>query len=557
MTGNTGFFLTFILVFAAFFNLSAQDLTQYRWTQLDAAGTVKGRHENGFVEFNGKFYLIGGRGINPVNVFDPVTNSWETLGDSPMEIHHFQPVVYKDAIFMVGAMTGKYPKEIPLENIWIYYPEKDSWEKGPKIPEDRRRGGAGAVLYEDKIYLVGGIEYGHTSGTCNYFDSYDLESRQWETHTKAPHLRDHFPAVVVGDKLYCVGGRNTSVHHPDNFGAFFAATIPQIDVFDFNENQWYTLPEELPFPTAAGGLVVLGDKLLYIGGECEWPNASFQTQCLNIETGKWEQLASLVTGRHGSSAIRYDNKIYLAAGSSNKGGGNMNSIEVFSEEHQWKSLFNGRNLDGWVVKCTESDRGKDYWTVSEGTILCDTKGKSDHQYIWLQSIEEFADFELRLKFQAGDENKGNSGVQIRSRYDETAIVDGEIAGWMDGPQIDIDSNNPWRNGLIYDETRKTRRWIYPSLPNSQITKNEDAPHKVIYYKTKEGTGWNDLRIICKGTRITTFVNNINVADYDGAGTIDDDDHVRNNVSRKGHIALQLHKNSINSIRFKDIEIRDL
>lgn len=37
--------------------------------------------------------------------------------------------------------------------------------KGPVIPEGRRRGGAGVVLFNDKIYIAYGIEYGHTSGT--------------------------------------------------------------------------------------------------------------------------------------------------------------------------------------------------------------------------------------------------------------------------------------------------------------------------------------------------------------------------------------------------------
>ncbi len=534
----------------------SQPMSDYRWTTIDATGEAKGRHENAFVEYNGKFYLLGGRGINPVNVFNPETNCWETKGESPMEIHHFQAVVYGDAIYLMGAMTGKYPKELPLENIWIYYPETDKWEKGAEIPIDRRRGGSGAVVYNDQIYIVGGIEYGHTSGTNNYFDSFDLKTGEWKVLTKAPHVRDHFPAIVVKDKLYCVGGRNTSVHQPDNFGAFFTATVPEVDVYDFQQETWTTLKEELPVPTAAGGLVEIDNKLFYLGGEGSRPQAYFETQCFDIKTGKWEQLSSLVHGRHGSGAIVYDNNIYIAAGSPNKGGGNMNTIEVFSAQHNWKTLFNGTSLEGWEVKCVKVDREKKYWTVDNGTILCDTKGNTDHQYIWLQSIDEFADFELRLKFQASEKNEGNAGVQIRSRYDEKAKVDEDYVGWLDGPQIDIHPSGPWRNGFIYDETRGTRRWIFPDLPDWKISEEEYAPQKVVYYKEDEEPGWNDMRIICNGNHITTFVNNVKVADYDGTGILDNDDHVKNKVSSSGHIALQLHKHSNNYIRFKDIEIRE-
>jgi len=534
-------------------------LTDYRWTIIDAKGEITGRHEDSFVEYKGKFFLLGGRGVNAVNVFDPETNMWTAKGKSPMEIHHFQAVVYNDAIYMAGAMTGGYPSEPPLENIWIYYPEKDKWEKGPQIPEGRRRGGAGTVIYKDKIYMACGIELGHTSGTNNYFDSYDLKTGEWKVLTKAPHIRDHFPAIVVGDKMYCIGGRNSSVHYKDNFGAFFNATEPSVDYYDFTEEKWYTMKEPLPFPTAAGGIVNADGKLIYMGGEGSQSQAYNQTQCLDLKTGKWSQLAPLFTGRHGSGAIWFNKKIYIAAGSSVQGGGNMTTIEVFSADHEWKSLFNGINLDGWEIKSVGKDKEKVYWTFDNGTILCNSAGDNNHDHIWLQNINEYENFELRLKFQPSRENHGNAGVQVRSRYDDKAIMDNksESPGWMDGPQVDIDPNNPWRIGLIYDETRGTLHWINPVLPDWKIEKEKYAPKKVIHYFDDQETGWNDLIIICNGLNIKTILNNILVSDYDGNGVLNDEKHKKYNVGVNGRIALQLHVNSDNYMRFKDIEIREL
>lgn len=178
--------------------------------------------------------------------------------------------------------------------------------------------------------MVGGIEYGHTSGTNNYFDSYDLLTGEWNILTKAPHIRDHFSAIIVDDKLYCIGGRNTSVHYPGEFSAFFGATIPDVDVYDFVSEKWYSLENKLPVPTAAGGMVQVGNNLLYIGGESYQKSAHNNTQCLNLETNEWSQLAPLNIGRHGSSAFLYKGSVYIAAGSPKRGGGNMSSIEVFS-----------------------------------------------------------------------------------------------------------------------------------------------------------------------------------------------------------------------------------
>lgn len=553
------FKLLFVQIAFIGLNLNAQikPLKNYRWTTIAAKGDVVGRHENSFVEYKGKFYLIGGRGINPVNVFDPITNTWETKSVSPIQIHHFQAVVYEDAIYLIGAMTGKYPKEPALENIWLYYPEKDKWVKGPEIPKNRRRGGAGTVIYKDKIYMACGIEIGHSSGTNNYFDSYNLKTGEWKTLTKAPHIRDHFPAIVVNDKMYCIGGRNTSVHYPENFGAFFAATIPYVDYYDFVEEKWYTMKETLPFPNAAGGLVKLENNLLYIGGEGNQDQAYNQTQCLDLTTGKWTQLAPLNVGRHGSGAVLYNNKVYLAAGSPTKGGGNMGSIEVFSTEHTWQPLFNGKNLDGWSIKCTDKDKYKNFWTVVDGSILCNSTNSKNHSYVWLQSNGEYANFELRFKFQSHADNKGNCGIQVRSRWaDDILVADMNTEpGWMNGPQADIDPKNPWRNGFIYDETLNVRRWLNPDLPNSKIDKETFAPKKVIHYYHNQEPAWNDMTIICDGTRIQTLVNNINVSDYNGEGILNDKKHKKYKVGMKGHIAFQLHAKSQNNMRFKDIEIR--
>ena len=530
-----------------------------RWTETDTTGSPSGRHENGFVAFQGKAYLIGGRGQQPVNVFDPVASTWETRSLPPMEMHHFQAVVYGEAIYIVGAMTGPYPRETPLSHIWIYHPHEDRWEEGAEIPEARRRGAAGAVLYDDKIYLSCGIEFGHSSGTNNYFDSYCLKTGEWEVLTKAPHIRDHFSSVVHEDRLYNIGGRNTSVHYEDNFGAFFAATIPQIDVYDFSTGKWFTLKEPLPIPTAAAGIIVSGDCILYMGGEGERASAYNETQCLDLSTGKWSQLAPMSLGRHGTGAVNLNNAIYMAAGSPNKGGGNLQSIEMFSSDHDWQPLFDGKSLSGWSVKASPKDQDRAYWYVEDGAIVCNTRGATDHGYIWLQSDATYGDFELRLQFQAASDNKGNSGVQIRSRWNSDATVDGDgnARGWLDGPQVDIHPPAPWRNGFIYDETRGHRRWIFPDLPDWNIDKDTYSPRRVVYFAEDQAPHWNDLRIRARGTRITTWVNNIQVADYDGSGVLDDEAHRAHDVGMLGHIALQLHKTDSNHIRFRFIEIRKL
>ena len=212
----------------------------------------------------------------------------------------------------------------------------------------------------------------------------------------------------------------------------------------------------------------------------------------------------------------------------------------------WTPLFNGNTLDGWHVACQDADQEKVFWRVDDGTILCDTAGDSNHDYVWLMSDRTFADFELEMDIQVYRDVTGNSGVQVRSRYDYDA-------GWLDGPQIDVDPRAGWRTGLIYDETRETRRWICPSLVNWKIDSSAAAPGWTWYY-ADEQDAWNSLRIRCRGTRIQTWVNGTPISDFDGTGVLDDSDHQQHAVGLDGHIALQLHKNDDLRIRYRRIRV---
>jgi hypothetical protein len=224
---------------------------------------------------------------------------------------------------------------------------------------------------------------------------------------------------------------------------------------------------------------------------------------------------------------------------------------------EWESLFNGEDLEGWSVKCLPADQSNEYWTVTDGYIQCNSMGDKDHNYVWLVSDREFADFHLRLKFQLFRESGGNSGVQFRSWYDDS---DSAIyGGWLNGPQADIHGPDPYRTGLIYDETDGVRRWIYPSLPDWNISP-EEAPRSALetslVYFEDDQEAWNEMEIICRGMMVETRVNGNIVAEFNGEGILNDDVHQLRKSGKIGCIAFQLHMNDELKIRFKDIYIKE-
>jgi hypothetical protein len=216
-------------------------------------------------------------------------------------------------------------------------------------------------------------------------------------------------------------------------------------------------------------------------------------------------------------------------------------------EDAWQPLFNGKDLSGWTVKCRPEDASLSFWTVEDGAIQADSLDHKGHNYVWLYSDQEFDDFVLRLKFQAFRSSPGNSGVQIRSRYDDSE-------SWLNGPQIDIHPTGPWRTGMIWDETRGVQRWLYPPVPKGEWVDPSMAVEDVPFYYSDDDPSWNQLEISAIGYKLKARLNGVEIMNYDGAGVLNDEAHQKAGTGTRGHIALQIHSGDQLKIRFKDIEI---
>ena len=304
---------------------AAADTAQ--WKTVATQNQPTARHENAFTELDGKFYLIGGRGMKPVDIYDPATQTWSTGAQPPLEMHHFQAVPYQGKIYVMGAFTGGYPDETPIPHVYTYDPASDRWEQGAEIPEARRRGAAGVVVHDDQFYIVCGIRNGHLGDYKDWLDAYDPATDTWTELPDAPHTRDHFQAVVADGKIYAAGGRNSSAATEQTF----ELTVPEVDVYDLATRRWETLPNSLPTERAGSTTVLLNDHVVVIGGESDAMEAAHhQVEALDVATGAWQAWPRLQRGRHGTQAAVYDGAIYVAAGSGNRGGGpELTSLETY------------------------------------------------------------------------------------------------------------------------------------------------------------------------------------------------------------------------------------
>jgi hypothetical protein len=292
---------------------------------LDENPDYTGRDESAFVQAGKHFLMMGGRQDSKiVDRYNFETDEWDEGSDAPKDFNHFQAVNYHGLIWVIGAFnTNVYPREISESNVYVYDPAADIWMEGPTIPPSRRRGAAGLVVYRNQFYLVGGNTNGHDDeASTPFLDRYNPRANTWTVLADAPRARDHFHAVVANDnKLYCIGGRVWD-------------EVPEVDVYDFANASWTTLPNvTLPFPRAGAATVMFQGKILVIGGESfsqPGDEASDRVDAFDPVSGTFEQAASLNYGRHGTQAIVSGPGVIITGGSPTVGGGEQENMEAYS-----------------------------------------------------------------------------------------------------------------------------------------------------------------------------------------------------------------------------------
>lgn len=187
------------------------------------------------------------------------------------------------------------------------------------------------------------------------------------------------------------------------------------------------------------------------------------------------------------------------------------SFVLFGLRAQKNKIFNGKNLDGWIV------HGSEKWYVDEGELICESG--PNKKYGYLSTVKFYNNFILTLDFK--QESNGNSGVFFRSRIEGT-----KISGWQ--VEVAPPKNN---SGGIYESYG--RGWlIKPDLRKDNVLKMGK---------------WNRMKIKVVGSSVITWLNGTKMVELEdkkiGQG--------------KGAIALQIHDGGGIKVRWKNIRIEEL
>lgn len=204
----------------------------------------------------------------------------------------------------------------------------------------------------------------------------------------------------------------------------------------------------------------------------------------------------------------------------------------------FRTLFDGKSLDGWWGASTEDPRGylnlspedlaakkaksqKDihaHWSIEDGVLVNDGHG------LFLTTAEDFRDFELRLEYRTVA--NADSGIYLRG-CPQVQIWDTTEAGGKWNIGADKGSGGLWNN--------------------SQGTPGKDP----LVHADKPFGEWNAVRVQMVGERVSVWLNDKLVVEharlenyYDRALP----------VSREGPIQLQTHGGEI---RWRNVWLREI
>ena len=221
----------------------------------------------------------------------------------------------------------------------------------------------------------------------------------------------------------------------------------------------------------------------------------------------------------------------------------------FVPEEGFTSLFNGKDLSGWIGR-------PEFWSVEDGVITGRTTPERPTQGNTFLIAQEgdrhrlVENFDLRLQFRIVADNTagfGNSGIQYRS------VDKGEFV--VGGYQADFEAGKTY-SGILYDEAggaggrgimaERGEKVVWTAdgqkLVTGNLGKSEDIQAAI-----KPGD-WNEYRVIARGNRLQHFINGVQTVDV-----IDQDPR----SLKSGVLALQVHAGEPMTVQFRHVRIRPL
>lgn len=234
----------------------------------------------------------------------------------PQAVDSFGGAVLGDWLYVYGGHTGKthrYSRETASKHFRrLNLRDRTTWEELPGGPALQ---GVTLMAHGKSLYRIGGMAPHNPPGTPSDLKSvadfarFDLETRTWIAMPPLPEPRSTHDSVVVGDKIYVIGG--WSMPGGDSSNAEFLGSAL---VFDLSrpKDGWQELPPP-PFRRRALAVGALDGKVYAIGGLTDDEKVVRSVDIYDPATKTWSHGPELPGGKRqgfAPSAFAVDGRLY-------------------------------------------------------------------------------------------------------------------------------------------------------------------------------------------------------------------------------------------------------
>jgi N-acetylneuraminic acid mutarotase len=232
----------------------------------------------------------------------------------------FGTILHEGLLYMCGGHQGPehtYPKESFTNNFNVYDKKTNSWKE--LAPRPAMAHGYQLAASGNYIYAFGGFTYSENHKpnwkSIDTIDRYDIRTNTWSTIAKLTTPRSSNVAVTIRDKVYLVGGWDSTPKAPNDYEGTFQSSI---EIFDLKTETVSVAPYRMPDPLrrAFTGIEYQGQILLVGGlgvGSSHFELVSNVT-LMDPITGITKELPKLPFATFAPAAETIDNELFVFGG---------------------------------------------------------------------------------------------------------------------------------------------------------------------------------------------------------------------------------------------------
>lgn len=293
-----------------------------RWVQVTGEPGWRARDSAGELVFGGKMWLLGGWHDSyspaPRDVWSSADGRTWALVNPEAPWRHSDlamTVVFRDAMWLMGGWTeGRLPGHAAGNEVWRSA-DGLRWEKVAAAAGWSPRLAAGAVVFKDKLWILGGSEdyyFGNERSLRNdVWSSEDGANWILETSSAPWAPRAFHQALVFDGRLWVLGGGNYLPGH-------FALN----DVWSSEDGRRWTRATDIaPWPPRLWFSAVVWRGRMWVLGGWSKNTGNLGDVWHSADGVRWERLetGTCWSPRHEHSAFVFQDAVWVAGGMSNQG----------------------------------------------------------------------------------------------------------------------------------------------------------------------------------------------------------------------------------------------